>query len=214
MASGAIWNCHLHFCIPRPAQRADRSPNRADVELLARWADTRRAVGLTRPAGPGWGNGWPCGPVAGCPCEVACRPWDLPHRLPVARHKPLGRTAGGIAAGRGFWVRMGRRPAQGASRSPSQGRRPWCRHPTTPSGPTGQPFHSTCGPGEELLARWAGTCRWGSFPARWGGLGGGGLGERLAFWAGWTRGPRRVRPLSMQSIPYAADRFQRARCGH
>jgi len=29
------------------------------------------------------------------------------------------------------------------------------------SGPTGQPFLKPCGPREELLARWAGTRRWG-----------------------------------------------------
>ncbi len=34
------------------------------------------------------------------------------------------------------------------------------RPTTTSSGPTGQPFFEPGGPSEELLARWAGTCRW------------------------------------------------------
>jgi hypothetical protein len=42
--------------------------NRAgdEDEWLARWADERRGRGgRSRPAGPGWGNGWPVGPEAG-----------------------------------------------------------------------------------------------------------------------------------------------------
>jgi hypothetical protein len=55
----------------RQAQRADRSTNRAgdEDELLARWAGERRGRGdLSRPAGPGWGNGWPVGPEVGLGC--------------------------------------------------------------------------------------------------------------------------------------------------
>ena len=59
---------------------------------------------------------------------------------------------------------------------------------TTPFGPTGQPFHEPRGRREELLARWAGTCRGRPFPARWAGL-----GERLAPWAARRLLPRRAR---------------------
>jgi hypothetical protein len=56
----------------------------------------------------------------------------------------------------------------------------WISGPNGPSsGPKGQPFLEPRGPSEELLARWAETCRWGPFPARWAGL-----GEWLALWAG------------------------------
>ena len=59
---------------------------------------------------------------------------------------------------------------------------------TTPFGPTGQPFHEPRGHREELLARWAGTCRGRPCPARWAGL-----GERLAPWAARRLLPRRAR---------------------
>jgi len=64
----------------RPAQRANRSSNRAGHEKNCWPVGPRHVVGgLSRPAGLGWGNGWPFGPVG---------------RLTMALHKPLGWTAG------------------------------------------------------------------------------------------------------------------------
>jgi hypothetical protein len=52
----------------RPAQRANRSPNRAGHERNC-WpvGPAHVVVGRSRPAGPGWGNGWPVGPANSCP---------------------------------------------------------------------------------------------------------------------------------------------------
>ena len=58
----------------RPAQRANRSSNRAGHERNC-WpvGPAHVFVGLSRPDGPGWGNGWPFGPVNGCPWRVTNR---------------------------------------------------------------------------------------------------------------------------------------------
>jgi len=51
---------------PLSATHDNRStkPRGDEEELLARWADERRGRGnLSRPVGPGWGNGWPFGPT-------------------------------------------------------------------------------------------------------------------------------------------------------
>ena len=48
----------------RPMTTVFRKPWGDEEELLARWADERCGRGdLSRPAGPGWGNGWPVGPT-------------------------------------------------------------------------------------------------------------------------------------------------------
>ena len=48
----------------RPMTTVLRQPWGDEEELLARWADERCGRGdLSRPAGPGWGNGWPFGPT-------------------------------------------------------------------------------------------------------------------------------------------------------
>ena len=52
---------------PRPAQRANRSTNRAGGQRNC-WpvGPAQVVVGPTRPAGPGWENGWPLGPQDAC----------------------------------------------------------------------------------------------------------------------------------------------------
>ena len=111
-------------------------------------------------------NCWPVGPandVVGGP--VPARWAGLGERLArwagnwfaVRGGRPLGVTNGsrgevcrmsgrtGGCAVRDFLARTGRRPAQRASHSLSQGRRPWWLPNHVPSGPTGRPFHENCG---------------------------------------------------------------------
>ena len=73
---------------PRPAQRANRSTNRAGIERNG-WpvGPVHVIVGPTRPAGPGWENGWPLGP------QDACAPPPAPQPTPAE----CQRVAGGRA---------------------------------------------------------------------------------------------------------------------
>ena len=148
-------------------------------------------VDLSRPDGPGWGNGWPFGPVRPSTrfaSEVAFRPRDRRYRLPRVRHKPLGRV--GIKLGpdrRGLAWSLFSRPERAVVRpkgpailqarvtGPGSSR----QHTVRPNGPTVPPtaraMRGIVGP----LGRHMSL---GPFPARWAGL-----GERLALWAGHRR---------------------------
>jgi hypothetical protein len=160
------WGCgELGGWLPAGAGRGGRqSLARAELheprgpreELLAHWAGTCRWGPFpARWAGLGerlalwavWGRrpllvrdglqapGTPASPTRGASQTVG----------PAGRE--LGQRRPGVGVGSGLTAQSGRRPAQRASRSPSQGRRPWKGNPTnTPSGPTGQPFLEPCGP--------------------------------------------------------------------
>jgi hypothetical protein len=78
----------------RPAQRANRSTNRAGCERN-RWpvGPTQVLVGPSRPAGPGWENGWPLGPQdAG---YLSARATTDPGGVSVGRRKSSAATTPG-----------------------------------------------------------------------------------------------------------------------
>ena len=66
-------------------------------------------------------------------------------------------------------------------------------------------FHEPRGQREERLARWAGTCRGRSYPARWAGL-----GERLAPWAARRLLPLRPRHNQPQRGPRGSPGIERS----
>jgi len=79
---------------PRPAQRANRSTNRAGGERNC-WpvGPAHVVVGPSRPAGPGWENGWPLGPPDAC-CPAARATTD-PSGVPDGRRGSSAATTPG-----------------------------------------------------------------------------------------------------------------------
>ena len=129
--------------------------------------------------------------VAGVPKCWAGLYGDTPRRVIGVRDRSPGtHTPNTVSIPRveGLWTCPLRRPPLRRPNGPSfgpkgqsfsqPGSKALVTATSTPFGPTGQPFPEPRGHQEEWLARWAGTCRGRSFPARWAGL-----GERLAPWA-------------------------------
>jgi len=132
---------------------------------------TNGVVGETFP-GPLGRAGGMAGPL-GRPVEGRCghQTSGMTNRSRGEVCRPSGRT--GVGAVRDIPTRTGRRPAQRASHSPSQGRRPWWLSNHVRSGPTGRPFFekpmlkTNCWP----VGPKNGAVGGGRVPARWAGLG-------------------------------------------
>jgi hypothetical protein len=170
-----------------PAQRANRSTNRAGIERNGWPVGPEHVVGgLSRPDGPGWGNGWPFGPVADSDqlsVRGGLQVLGPAQRLPMLLRKRLGRPGGfgvgrpGVGVGRGlawpvvFRTRTGHRPAQRASHSPSQGRRPWWLPPTRRPAQRANRSPNRASDERNGWVRWAGTCV-GAVPGPMGRAGG------------------------------------------
>jgi hypothetical protein len=79
---------------PRPAQRANRSTNRAGSERNC-WpvGPAHVVVDPSRPAGPGWENGWPLGPPDAC-C-LSPRATTDPSGVPEGRRRSSAATTPG-----------------------------------------------------------------------------------------------------------------------
>jgi hypothetical protein len=119
----------------RQAQRVDRSSNRAG-DVWDCWPGGPTTVVLgTFPSPMGWAGGM-AGPL-GLSMVVARRStgrWCVRVHIPLRCdpvHIPVGRPPGRVCAVRSCPLPTGRRPAQRARHSPSQGRRPWRAIPTT-----------------------------------------------------------------------------------
>jgi hypothetical protein len=84
----------LLVLFPRPMTTVFRKPWGDEEELLARWADERRDGDVSRPAGPGWGNGWPFGPT-----RWARGVWSGPGGLVFCRRRLCSPLLSGTPAG-------------------------------------------------------------------------------------------------------------------
>ncbi len=117
---------------PRSAQRANRSSNRAGHEKNGWPVGPAHVVGpVSRPAGPGWGNGWPFGPLG---------------RLCVPNHRgPAMRTLVSIAIGtdRGWVAIMPEFPRRVHCRSIAESAP---RGADKPEGSSPRPFFETTVP--------------------------------------------------------------------